>query len=151
MICAYIYCVVDIQGHVFHFVSVLPPPPSHAHRNKMHAFVLMLFLCVTLLGSHPLPAFGFTPFREKASSVCSFLLDAAGGAPHPHFPSLPAPSASPTFHPNYPAPSSSLHPSGLCTLLSFPLFSFSFPSLNDGLDQSRCLHVQGLSTRSVSC
>lgn len=42
----HIFCIVDIQGHVFHFVSDLPPPPSHACINKMHAFVLILFLCV---------------------------------------------------------------------------------------------------------
>lgn len=147
----HIYCIVDIQGHVFHFVSVLPPPPSHAHINKMHAFVLMLFLCVTLLGSHPLPTFGFAAFREKANSVTVSYWMLLKVHPTPTFHPCPQPSASPTFPFNYPPPCFTPHPSGLCTLLSLPLFSFSFPSLKVDLDQSWCLHVQGLSTRCVSC
>lgn len=79
MICAYIYIALLIFRDMSSiFVSVLPPPLSHACINKMHGSLLILFMYVTLWGSHPLPVFGFACSREKADSVavsCRTLLE----------------------------------------------------------------------------
>lgn len=102
----HIYCIVAIQGHVFHFVSVLPPPSSHARINKMHAFVLILFFWVCdTRWIPPTACIWFCTFQRESWQCCSFLLDAAGGAPRPHFPSLPPTFCFPHLHLQVPSPS----------------------------------------------